>query len=181
MKKSILPKSTLQICAICKWLTVTGGILLLIQMVVGNGLNSIIQTHWNMLAPEIQENTTYTSTKKSIVYVVAALGYLGAFLWAGGIFRIFYSLEKFNPFSRQISNALKFLGTMLILSAIISIALTTLLCLAMTYGNPPDMGVFTIRFSSGEVSLLLLGIAIRIVGRIMLQAAVIDEENRQFV
>ncbi len=153
----------------------------MIQLVFGGGLNEIVNLHWNMLSAEIRENTQYSTAKKILVFSVAALNYIGMLLLAGAIWRIFHTLETHGPFSTEASNAFKFMGFSVFVMAAISIILPTLMGLAITLNNPPRMHVLTIQLSAGPISMLLVGIVLRILGGTMLQAAKIDEENRQFI
>ncbi|MFC7291427.1 DUF2975 domain-containing protein [Hirschia litorea] len=181
MSENTLPRPTIRLCNICKWVTLLGAVLLVIQLVFGEGLNEIVSNHWNMLPSQIRAATEYSPMKKMLVYSIAALNYVGMFLLAGGIWRIFHTLQKYGPFSPQASNAMKFMGLSVFVMAAISIVLPTFMGLAITLNNPPQMHVFTVQLSAGSISMLLVGFVLRILGRAMLQAANIAEENRQFI
>ncbi|ACT58794.1 DUF2975 domain-containing protein [Hirschia baltica] len=177
----ILPNSSRNICTVCKWLTIVGALALGLQLIFGNGLDEIVNKHWNMLSLEIRENTTYSNPKKIAVFALASLDFIGMYLLAFAIWRIFNSLVKHGPFSIDISKALSFMGLAIIIASLLNIIAPTLMALAITYDNPPQMHVLTIQLSAGAISMLFIGIVIRILGKIMLQASHIADENRQFV
>ncbi len=176
-----LPKSSLNICTVCKWLTIAGALMLGLELIVGNGLDEVVSKHWNMLSPEIRENTTYSNSKKMAVFAFASIDYIGMYLLAYAIWRIFNTLVKHGPFSIDVSKALSFMGLAIIIASLLNMVAPTLMALAITYDNPPQMHVLTVSLSAGAISMLLIGIVIRILGRIMLQASQIADENRQFV
>jgi len=180
-KLDTLSKSAFRTCAICKWLTLIGLALLLIQLIADNGLQEIAGNHWNMLSADTQEKTRLGSAKQTIVYAVASLNYLTMLFLGGATWRIFHTLEKKGPFTTELSSSIMFLGAATIVTACISILMPTMMILALTYDNPPGSRELTISFSSGAISFLLIGMVIHILGGILYKAAEIAEENRQFI
>lgn len=176
-----LKSSTIRLCMICKWLTVIGLVLFLSINLFGGATEIVVGAFWNSLEENIQENTKFSQMKTVLVYSTVWVNLSAQCVWAIAVINVFRTLQNHSPFSHNNASALSRLGIATIFSAATSLLLPTLMGLAMTYDNGGGTRVLKINISNVQVSLLLLGIVILIVGKIMHQASVIAKENQQFV
>lgn len=177
----MLPASTKFWCRTLKWLVVMASLALGVHIIFGNATGQIIDQYWQTLPDYIREVTVYSDGKQTLINFVASLNFIGAFLVAATIFWVFHTLQAHSPFSVQASRALRYLGFSVIAASVLSLVHPTLMMLAMTLNNPENTRVLTIQMSSGHITMGLIGIVLVILGNIMVNAAAIADENKQFI
>ena len=103
---------------------------------------------------------------------------IGAIWNVRQVFRGFQAAEFFAP--RTLSNVIAF-GLCLIIFAVFELVGQPIASAILTYDYPPADRSYDVEFDGGEVFFFILGILMLLFGWILREAALIADENRQFV
>ncbi|KCZ90625.1 DUF2975 domain-containing protein [Hyphomonas johnsonii] len=177
----LLPDRTRLICRILKWASLVVAVLIAVIFVAGDASTNIINAVWNNLQPDIREAVTYTATKKGVLHGLAGASYFSILLIIFGAARVFSVFQKGTVFSSAAVKAVRALGLMIVLFAAIQLALPTLMVLALTYDNDEGLRAISVSVGSSQVTLLMIGAVILVIGQILTQAVAIAEENEQII
>ncbi|MEM6900217.1 MAG: DUF2975 domain-containing protein [Pseudomonadota bacterium] len=176
-----LPDRTRKWCAILKWISVVLIVLMLADLLFAGVLQRIIQGHYLALSDMARQDVNFSNNKTRLLHALAFTAWSGATLILIAVLRLFSTLTDGEPFSTKVQHAIRFLGAMILLNGIIGVFMKSAFTLALTYDNPPGKGELSIAISSSQISYLLVGGIILILGHIFLQAVRISDENRQIV
>lgn len=176
-----LPPRTRLVCRAMQVLSVLFAMGLFAAAFVAAPVKEITEGFWQALQPDVREAVHYSSAKKALVTAIAGLLYFNMLLVMLGAFRVFGAFATRPAFSPGPVKAVRFLGWMVMLSALISLAGPTMMIAAMTFDNPDGLRSVSLSISSLNIYLLLIGVVIMLTGQVLTEAARVAEENGQFI
>ncbi|MEM8634162.1 MAG: DUF2975 domain-containing protein [Pseudomonadota bacterium] len=176
-----LPNRTRKWCSTLKWISVGLIVLMVADLIFAGVLGRIIQGHYLALSDIARDDVRFSNDKMRLLRILAFFAWAGATLILFAGFRLFSTLSGGEPFSTRVQRDIRFLGATILLNGIIGLFMRSAFTLALTYDNPPGKGELSIAISSSQISYLLVGGIILILGHIFLQAVRISDENRQIV
>lgn len=176
-----LPERTRVFCTGLHWFTLLVAVVFIVMLFTENGAEMIIDQYWNALAPEVRDAVRYTEFKRGLVYGVGALAWLNGLLLFAGIWRVFRALANGAPFALPVVRAIRFLGLLILVHLAISLSITPLMNLAMTFDNENGQRVLAISTNTGHAQLLMLGGLFLVLGQVFTEAVRLSDENRQIV
>lgn len=176
-----LPRRTRRICTALKWLTILFGTIFTGFLILGDATGSIIDDAWTTLPKEIADAVVHSDGKRRLLTGLAAMFLLTDYLILIGMYRTFSALETGDAFAERSVKSIRFLGLMIVVYCIGSLASTSVMALALTFDSPPGSKLLTVSGSFGQLRTLLTGTILLIIGQIFTQAVRISDENRQIV
>jgi len=137
--------------------------------------------YWDRLSESSQAVVSVHEFKKSLLTLIATVSFFAPVLILIGVFRVMQTLRTSDPFKAATGRSVRFLGATIVAYAISRLVNYTLVILALTYDNPPGKKEFSIAVDTTNLTVLMIGIIILLVGHILTEATKLAEENRQFV
>ena len=131
----------------------------------------------------VDEQTPITLSAQSYwLFLAVKLGELAVYVLGLWIARdLFRSFARGEIFTEAAARKLRRLGIVVTAIAPTMIIARTAAVLALTIENPDGERVLAIGISGTDFAIAVIGILLSVIGWIMLEAARIAEENRQFV
>lgn len=181
MSSQFLEKNTRIWCGVCKWIVAIGVIAFGIIFWTSGAHETAMDRFWGVLPDNVQAVTQPAPVKSALIYGLIAGSFLLRLIMGAAMFRLFHVFQTEEVFGRKALSTLRILGLTILITALYSLILPTLVPLAMTMDNPPGYRTLSVAISSSAFTLAITGIMVMIVGQVMMMAARAVDENRQFV
>ena len=146
-----------------------------------NIIDQSLDAYMGRLSDDAREGVTYSGTKKSLLVTLATIAYFAPVLILIGAFRVFQVFRTTDPLGPEASKSVRFLGITIVIYALSRIMNYSLSVFLLTYDNPPGTKELSIAVNNQDLMILMIGAILMIIGHILTQAALIAEENRQFI
>ncbi|MEH6411470.1 MAG: DUF2975 domain-containing protein [Hyphomonas sp.] len=179
--QNLLSDGTRLTCRILKWLAVAIAGAIAVIFFATDASTLIVDAAWNGLQDNVREAVTYSSGKKWLLHGLASIGYFSLLLIVFGAVRVFAVFQKGAAFSVPAVRAVRFFGLMIVLYAATRLVMPTLIVLGLTLDNDDGLRALTIAVDMSEITLLIVGAVILVIGQILTQAVGIARENDQFI
>ncbi|MEM9055228.1 MAG: DUF2975 domain-containing protein [Pseudomonadota bacterium] len=140
-----------------------------------------VDAYWQELSPEVQSAVSYSPLKKGLLWTISTIAYFAPVLIVYATFSVFSKLASGEVFIPPVTRRIRFLGLTIILYALSRILMNTLMILALTYDNPPSMKVLSFMVNGQQITMLMVGVIILLIGQVFTKAVSMAEEHKQFV
>lgn len=146
-----------------------------------NIIDHSLDAYLGRLSEDARAAVTYSDLKKTLLISLATVAYFAPVLILFGAFRVFQVFRTHDPFNPKAAKSVRFLGLTIVVYALSRALNFSLSVLLLTYDNPPGTKELTIAMNNQDMITLMIGAILIFIGHILIQAALIAEENRQFV
>lgn len=146
-----------------------------------NVVDQSLDQYLARLSEDARAGVTYSPLKKNLLVALATVSFFAPVLILCGAFNVFAAFRKTDPFDPKSAKSIRFLGLTIVIFAISRIVNYTLSVFLMTYDNPTGTKELAIAINNHDLVTLMIGVILIIVGHILTRAALIAQENRQFV
>jgi hypothetical protein len=152
------------------------GIFLSVAL-VPEWLDQIVAQHFSHL----RIDTGIAGVKRALLLllIAAPLGLAIYGLWQ--VRSLFASFSRGEVFSAGAATYIHRTGIVILASPILNIVFGAIISVLLTYDNPAGSRQLAVSMSSGAIGLVIIGGLLIVIGWTMLEAARLQEENKQFV